>query len=126
MKFYLDSSVIVDFITEEPKARAIISHLDGQLFTSKLGRAETFRTLQKSAPDFIDKAYSFFETIICVDVSDEILGLLETFGAEITLKTSDAIHIATASIFLDEKDALVTLDKQMKVNAQRLGINLFS
>ena len=126
MKFYLDSSILVDFLIGEPVARAVISQLHGELFSSKLGRAETIRTLQKTRPQILESAFEFLDGVNCLEISDEVLSLVENYGAEITVKTADAIHLATASLILDEEDYLVTLDKQMQVNAERVKVNLFT
>ncbi len=126
MKFYLDSSFIIELVHGQPIATAIISQLDGDLFTSKLGRVETIRTVIKREAAWLDDAFSILKNISLIDLDDEIFDLVESYGSEITLKTSDAIHVASAQILLGEDDWLVTLDRQMVANAKKLGLQVIS
>ena len=126
MKFYLDSSFIIELVHGQPIATAIISQLDGDLFTSKLGRVETIRTVIKREAAWLDDAFSVLKNISLIDLDDEIFDLVESYGSEITLKTSDAIHVASAQLLLGEDDWLVTLDRQMAANAKKLGLQVIS
>lgn len=126
MKFYLDSSFIIELVHGQPIATAIISQLDGDLFTSKLGRVETIRTIMKREIAWLDDAFSILKNISLIELDNEIFDLVESYGSEITLKTSDAIHVATAQILLGEDDWLVTLDHQMIANARKLGLQVIS
>ena len=126
MKFYLDSSFIIELVHGQPIATAIISQLDGDLFTSKLGRVETIRTIIKRDVSWLDDALSTLKSISLIALDDEVLKLVESYGSEVTLKTSDAIHVASAQILLGEDDWLVTLDRQMAANAKRLGLQVIT
>jgi len=126
LKFYLDSSFIIELVHGQPIATAIISQLDGDLFTSKLGRVETIRTVIKREAAWLDDAFSILKNISLIDLDDEIFDLVESYGSEITLKTSDAIHVASAQLLLGEDDWLVTLDRQMAANAKKLGLQVIS
>jgi predicted nucleic acid-binding protein len=125
--YYLDSSVIVELIKVNTKSNVFLSQLDGPLFTSRLGRVETIRTVTKLDSSWIDRAKDFLEVISLVELREEILARVESYGSEISLKTSDAIHIATAQLlFRDDEGVLVTRDKQMALNAEKLGIKTIS
>jgi len=126
LKFYLDSSFIIELVHGQPIATAIISQLDGDFFTSKLGRVETIRTIIKRDVSWLDDALSTLKSISLIALDDEVLKLVESYGSEITLKTSDAIHVASAQILLGENDWLVTLDRQMAANAKRLGLQVIT
>ena len=126
MKFYLDSSFIIELVHGQPIATAIISQLDGDLFTSKLGRVETIRTIMKRDISWLDDALSTLKSVSLIALDDEVLKLVESYGSEITLKTSDAIHVASAQILLGKDDWLVTLDRQMAANAKKLGLQVIS
>ncbi len=126
MKFYLDSSFIIELVHGQPVAMAIVSQLDGDLFTSKLGRVETIRTILKRDVSWLDDALSTLKSISLIALDDEVLKLVESYGSEITLKTSDAIHLASAQILLGEDGWLVTLDRQMAANAKKLGLQVIS
>jgi predicted nucleic acid-binding protein len=126
LKFYLDSSFIIELVHGQPIATAIISQLDGDLFTSKLGRVETIRTIMKRDISWLDDALSTLKSVSLIALDDEVLKLVESYGSEITLKTSDAIHVASAQILLGKDDWLVTLDRQMAANAKKLGLQVIS
>jgi hypothetical protein len=49
----------------------------------------------------------------------------EEYSQEITLKSADAIHVATVEFLRPMLFGLVTLDKQMILNAKRLGIKVY-
>lgn len=61
-----------------------------------------------------------------VELSDLVIDNASRYPREITLKSADAIHMATAEQLLDIDDALVTHDKQMAHNAQMLGIKVLT
>jgi predicted nucleic acid-binding protein len=126
LKFYLDSSFIIELVHGQPIATAIISQLDGDLFTSKLGHVETIRTIMKRDISWLDDALSALKSISLIALDDQVLKLVESYGSEITLKTSDAIHMASAQMLLGENDWLVTLDRQMAANAKKLGLQVIT
>lgn len=117
---------MIELVHGQPIATAIISQLDGDLFTSKLGRVETIRTIMKRDVAWLDDALSILKNISLIELDNEIFDLVESYGSEITLKTSDAIHVASAQILLGEDDYLVTFDKQMAMNAKQLGLQVIT
>ena len=112
----------MSLILKDLNARRLLDSLKGDLFTSKLGCSEVIRSLTKFNVDKINQAEEFFERVTLLDITDLVLKIVEGYPQEITLKTSDAIHVATAQLLLEEGDSLATLDKQMAANAERLGI----
>lgn len=112
----------MSFILEDVNAEKFFNSIKGDLFTSKLGRSEVFRSLTNFNVDKIDVVEEFFERVTLLDITDSVLMIVESYNREITLKTSDAIHVATAGLLLEEGDSLATFDKQMATNADRLGI----
>jgi predicted nucleic acid-binding protein len=67
-------------------------------------------------------AREFLKNLGVIPIDEEILQRVESYSSEVTLKTADAIHMATAEALLDQGDSLVTLDKQMASNAALMGI----
>ena len=126
MKFYLDSSFIVEVVKGEPKALGILAGLNGHLFTSQLGRVEVLRTFNCFYSDWLPYAYEFLSTINLVKLDDYVLDAVENFGEEITLTATDAIHVSSAQSLLEEEDALVTFDRKMAENAKRMGLLVIS
>lgn len=126
MKYYLDSPLIVSFILKDANTIKFIDSIKGELFTSKLGRSEVVRSIKKFDIDKFDNIETFFKGVTLLEISDDVLRIVESYSREITLKTSDAIHVATASLLLEDSDSLATLDKQMATNAERLGIRVLT
>jgi predicted nucleic acid-binding protein len=61
-----------------------------------------------------------------IEITDQIIDDASSYPTDITLKSSDAIHMATAELLLDVDDVLLTFDKQMALNAERLGIKVLT
>ena len=126
MRFYLDSSFMVEVIKGDAKSLRIISGLSGYLYTSKLGRIEVIRTFKRFYVPLLNDAEDFLRKINLIEIDQPILDGVETFGAEVTLSTADAIHVSSALQLLEEDDYLITFDKQMALNAEKLGIKTIS
>ncbi len=84
------------------------------------------RSLNKFSPENLGAAREFLKYLGVIPIDEEILRRVESYPSEITLKTADAIHMATAEALLDRGDSLVTLDKQMASNAALMGIAVLS
>ena len=82
------------------------------------------RSLTKFHPESLTAGRALLKNIGIIPIDEEILQRVESYPSAITLKTADAIHIATAEALLDRGDSIVTLDKQMATNARRLGIKV--
>ena len=112
----------MSLIIKDVNAQKFLDSFKGDLFTSKLGRSEVIRSLTKFNIDKLGQAEEFFERVTLLNITDLVLTVVESYPREITLKTSDAIHVATAGLILEDGDSLATFDKQMATNAERLGI----
>ena len=125
MKIYLDSSVIITSIIN-PKFGKVVSGGMGQLYTSRLSQVEVFRNVMKKNPELLPIATKALFQIEFVELTDAIIDTASAYPQEITLKSSDAIHVATAEYLLDSDDVLVTYDKQMALNAEKLGLKVLT
>ena len=84
------------------------------------------RTLHKIAPEKITDAQIILDGIDLTPVNPAILNVAENFSSSITLKSLDALHLATV-IFLDKSvEGVITYDKAMIKNAKELGIKVTS
>jgi predicted nucleic acid-binding protein len=126
LKYYLDSSFLVEVIKGEPRAIAILSTLDGYLYTSQLGRTEVIRTIKRFYAPLVLQAHNFLEAINLLSIDKYILERVEGYDAEISLSTADAIHVSSAQELLEDEEYLVTFDKQMVMNAKKLGLRVIS
>ena len=126
MKYYLDSSFIVESVINPVNLSVKYSDPKNQYFTSRLSQVEVLRTITKMYPSLLSRASDALFQVKFVELTDRVIDDASRYPHEITLKSSDAIHMATAELLLDVDDELVTLDRQMALNAQKLGIKVAS
>ena len=97
-----------------------------EFFTSRLSQVEVLRTVMKVDPELVNRAANILREVQFLEITDQVIDDASSYPHEITLKSSDAIHMATAEQLLNVDDVLVTFDKQMALNAERLGIKVLT
>ena len=126
MSWYADSSALLKLLIVEKESAALTDFIDFTIKSSALTRVEVIRVLQKIAPEKIDQAQIILAGIDLTPLNPAILSMAENFAPSITLKSLDALHIATA-IFLDKSvEGVITYDKAMIKNAKELRIKVAS
>ncbi|MDP1852163.1 MAG: type II toxin-antitoxin system VapC family toxin [Candidatus Planktophila sp.] len=126
MSWYADSSALLKLLIVEKESVALTDFIDFTIKSSVLTRVEVIRTLHKIAPEKITDAQIILDGIDLTPVNPAILNVAENFSPSITLKSLDALHIATV-IFLDKSvEGVITYDKAMIKNAKELGIKVIS
>jgi predicted nucleic acid-binding protein len=79
-----------------------------------------------NAPEFVASAKKVLGALNTVDINASILYMAEDFGSEISLRTLDAIHVATALSVRDVIEGIITYDKGMSKDAKALGLSVVS
>lgn len=126
MSWYIDSSAILKLLISEKESIALVAFLDAPVKTSIISRVEVIRSLNRISPEKIAEGQVALSRFEMTPVSSPILMLAENFPMSITLKSLDAIHVATV-IFLDKLvEGIITYDKAMIKNAKELGIKVVS
>ena len=126
MSWYADSSAILKLLIVEKDSAALTDFIDFTIKSSALTRVEVIRVLHKIAPEKIDRAQIILAGIDLTPLNPAILSMAENFAPAITLKSLDALHVATA-IFLDKSvEGVITYDKAMIKNAKELRIKVAS
>ena len=126
MSWYIDSSAILKLLIFEKESTALAQFLDVPVKTSAISRVEVIRSLNRISPEKIAEGQAALYRFEMIPVSSPILSLAENFPAVITLKSLDAIHVATV-VFLNKTiRGLITYDKAMIKNAKELGIKVVS
>lgn len=126
MSWYADSSALLKLLVVEKESAALTDFIDFTIKSSVLTRVEVIRTLHKIAPEKIAEAQIILDGMDMTPVNPAILNVAENFSPSITLKSLDAIHVATV-IFLDKSvEGVITYDKAMIKNANELGIKVVS
>ncbi len=119
---YLDSSAVVKLAVREPESAALRRYLRrrGPLLSSALARAEVLRALLPVGEAAVARGWEVLSRLHLMRVSDRVLsaaGALEPT----TLRTLDAIHLATAAQLERDLGFLVTYDGRMADAATQHG-----
>jgi hypothetical protein len=126
LSWYLDSSAILKYIFAEPERPALVKALTSQAISSELARLEVKRAVYRINPKDIILANEELSRINFVSISNQVLGIAESFTNSVTLATLDAIHVATAITLGKGIEGIITYDKQMITNARNMGIKVLS
>ena len=123
--WYFDSSAILGALLQQKDSDPITVLLSQGICTSRLSRVEVFRSVSRVAPELRDASDDFFARCVLIEMEKVFLKRAEEYPQEITLRSADAIHVATVEFLRPMLFGLVTLDKQMILNAKRLGIKVY-
>ena len=123
--WYFDSSAILGALLQQKNSDLIKDLLSHDICTSRLSRVEVFRSISKLAPELRQVSEEFFARCAVIEMERTFLKRAEEYSQEITLKSADAIHVATVECLQSFISGMVTLDKQMILNAKRLGIRVY-
>jgi predicted nucleic acid-binding protein len=124
---YLDSSAIVKLAADEPESAALRRHLRGKrpLVSSALARAEVLRALMSPDDLGIARGRAVLSRMEVLRVNDRILNLAGSLQPS-SLRTLDAIHLATAIGLGRDLGQIVTYDERMAEGARQLGLKAVS
>lgn len=122
---YLDTSALAKLIVVEDESAALAGWLDNRpdelLATSVLGRVELLRAARRRGPEAVARALSLLAELALVPVAAEVLD-----GAWIldppSVRSLDAVHLASASSLGPELTALVAYDERLLTGARALGM----
>ena len=125
---YLDSSAVVKLVHEEPESGVLESWLsqdDRPLVTSVLTEIEVERALRRSDPDALPLVPEIIDGLYRFDI-DVAVRQAAARLAEPTLRTLDAVHLATALEFGADLDAFVCYDQRLLAAATVQGVPVTS
>ena len=120
--WYLDSSAIVKLVASESQTPALSKFLANRhpLISSALATTEVHRAVLPLGESFRRQATEVLSRIELVRVSNEVL---EDAGRlkPTSLRSLDAIHLATAALFGNTLSGLITYDSRMLGAAESIG-----
>ena len=129
---YLDTSAIVKLIRIEDESAALVGWLNEQsgqpLVASALAEIELPRALRRSQPEVLSLVAAVLSRLHRVDINAAVRATAAAY-VEPTLRTLDAIHLATAEFLVAsglQFTAFVTYDKRLAEAASRIGLPLTS
>ena len=122
MNWYLDSSAILKLIFQEDESNALVRTITDQCATSSISRIEVIRIVQRTNPESLGFARQELSKLILIPISEAVIRVAESFTGMATLRSLDAIHVASALLIHDSIEGLITYDAQMARNARELGL----
>jgi hypothetical protein len=124
---YVDSSAIVKLVVREPESAALARFLRARrpLVSSALARVEVERACIPAGAEACVRARDVVARFELVRINERVLAAAASLlPAEI--RSLDAIHLATASIFGASLRGVVTYDERMASAARALGWKVFA
>jgi len=126
---YLDSAAVVKLVRQEDHSADLVAwlntHQDMPLVSSALVEVEVPRVLRRSAPQALVAVPAAVGRLFRLEIDVTIRATAAAF-AEATLRTVDAIHLATAQILANESGtpltAFVTYDQLLLAEAASVGL----
>jgi predicted nucleic acid-binding protein len=120
---YADASALVKLIVHEPETEALRQYLAsaGTLMSSLVSTVEVPRAVSRGAPGATAVMSEVLEALVIVDFDTRIAARAAGL-APASLRTLDAIHLATALELGDELTAFLSYDDQLSAAARALGL----
>jgi len=120
---YVDASALVKLVVPECESAALRAELAGwpRRASSALARAELVRACARVDPAARDRARDLLEGLSLVSVTDRVLDEAASVRP-VSLRTLDAIHVATALVLREALGALITYDDRMAEAATHAGL----
>ena len=120
---YADSSALVKLVVDEPESAALKEHLrqsPARLASSRVARVEVARAVRIASPSLAVQAdaRSLLEEVLLAPVGDVIIEAACHLASS-TLRTLDAIHLATLQL-VDPEEAVI-YDRRLADAARGLG-----
>lgn len=124
---YLDSSALVKLAVREPESAALRRYLRRRRtrLSSALARTEVLRALLLAGEEALGRGRAVVRGIDLVRVNDRVLDAAAAIGPA-TMRSLDAIHLATAHALGPDLSVVVTYDQRMAAAAEALGLRVAS
>jgi hypothetical protein len=120
---YIDSSALVKLIVREPETDALRRYLTsaGPLASSILATVEVSRAVARALPESTAAMADVFE-VVNVLAFDARIAARAAALRPASLRTLDAIHLATALELAGDLSAFVSYDDRLSAAARDLGL----
>jgi predicted nucleic acid-binding protein len=123
---YLDSSAIVKLVSREPESDALVRavRVDASLISSALSYVEVVRAVRR-VRGHVRRAETVLGGIALVPIDDGIVRSAADLPSS-SLRTLDAIHLATALSLRSDVTRLVTYDTRLAEAARAMKVDVAS
>lgn len=124
---YFDSSALVKLVLTEPESTALLEYGRTVRTTvaSELVRTELARAVTRVDPSQSPRVTELIRRINLIPATGSVLGDAARV-APASLRSLDAIHLASALLLRDELEAFVAYDEQLLDAASALGLRVAS
>ena len=127
--YYADTSAVIKLLVEETYSSAFAAfydaHADAEWASSALLRIEVVRAVTRARPALLPEARELLLAFSCIAIDDEVVeGAINE--PDRSLRSLDAIHLATARILAPELDGLVSYDDRLLRAAADAGLPAIS
>ena len=127
--YYADTSAVIKLLVEESHSKAFAAfydtHADAEWVSSALLRIEVIRTVTRAMPALLPDARDLLPAFSFVAIDDEIVeGAMNE--PDRGLRSLGAIHLATARVFGEDMDAIVSYDDRLLKAASDAGLPVAS
>jgi uncharacterized protein len=123
---YLDASALVKLVVREPETAALRRylrrHVSERRVTSALSRTEVVRAVLDVGIEAVARAGETLRSTGLVALDARVLDDAATLAPGTSLRSLDAIHIASARLLGGELRALITYDERQAAVATALGM----
>jgi len=127
--FYVDTSAALKLLAEESDSQAFAQfyddNADATWASSALLRIEVVRAVRRALPAALNDARDLLLAFDYVNIDDGIV-LAAMDEPDRSLRSLDAIHLATARLFDSDLDGLVTYDERLGQAAIAAGMTVLS
>lgn len=126
---YLDSSALLKLLHEEPESTALADWLTGHasstLLSSELANVEVIRACRRINPDALPEARALLSGLDLIPLAGAVVAAAGDIG-ETTLRSLDAIHLASALSIREDLSAFVAYDHRLSDAASAAGLRLLA
>lgn len=123
---YLDSSAIVKLLIKEPETlsleRWFAPRSRPQVVSSQLAKVEVIRTVRRASPESLDAARVLIARVDLLPIDRIIVDAAADIDRR-SLRSLDAIHLATALSVRDALTDMVVYDRRLFDAAAQVGLN---
>src|SRR5689334_17493186 len=128
MATYVDASAAAKLVLEQPESAALAKWIVAtgrNPVTSDLTRTELLRATRRIAPERMTAARAVLDSMTVLVVSTAVFERAAMLDPE-SVRSLDAIHLASALELGDELDELATYDARLAEAARYYGITVVS
>jgi predicted nucleic acid-binding protein len=123
--YYADTSAAIKLLAEETHSKAFAAfydaHSDAEWVSSALLRIELMRAVARAKPVLLPDARDLLLAFSYVAIDDDIVEAAMN-EPDRSLRSLDAIHLATARLLGPDLDAIVTYDDRLVTAADGAGL----